>query len=266
MTDTATSSSDASENVTVLDALDTQVRSVAAFDEYTTVVARNFCPYLTPSSERGATRYTTLKSQTSSLEDAEKIIFASSLALTELLRARRATAGSRGVRPPLLCENALFVFPNIADESWKCLLDWPHWVLKFRYTEVGILFGKFVKGGIEQARDGRRQLPSPPCSFISVRESVRARDPQFFTRGAWLLPALEASHDSGQSLLSGYDGFSECAPILGEFCRRPDPEMLTRAVRAVIESDLYRSMKQSAALNLEAHTSESNSEGEGLSK
>jgi len=195
--------------------------------------------------------YTVLHSDTVESEIAETIVFASGYALTELLRLKRAHP-SVEQRPPLLCENALFLFPCIADSLGKQLLGWPHWILKYRYTQLGLLFGKFWKNERETSKDGR-ELPVPPSHFLSVRESVRAKDLRFFEQTEWLRPALESSSDIGQNVFEDLADHHEALDVLSAFLHEPTLLHFERATASLAQSGFYSRVKNLAAIELEAH-------------
>ncbi len=178
-------------------------------------------------------------------------IFASGYALCELLRSKRARSASKQ-RVPLLCENTLFLFPHIDDALGKELLGWPHWVLKCRYTQLGILFGKFWKNAREASKNGR-DLPVSPCHFISVRESVQAKDPQFFEHAEWLRPAFESSNDIGQNVFDDMTDYQDVADVIGAFCGEPTQLNFERVNITLVQSNFYTRAKESAARELETH-------------
>jgi len=227
------------------------VPNIDGFRKYVEEVSSNFCPYIEPSMTKNSTTYTVVRSDTEDKETAEKIIFASGYSLCELLRSKRARSASER-RVPLLCENALFLFPHIDDAFGKELLGWPHWVLKCRYTQLGILFGKFWKNAHETSKDGR-DLPVPPCHFISVRESVQAKDPQFFEHAEWLRPALESSNDIGQNVFNDMADCQDVTDVIGAFCAGPTQLNFERVNITMVQSNFYAQTKELAARELEAH-------------
>ena len=227
------------------------VPDVEGFRDYVAEVSSNFCPYIEPSATKECTTYTVVHSDTNKKEEAEGIVFASGYALCELLRQKRSLLSS-GQRAPLLCENVLFLFPHIEDALGKELLGWPHWVLKCRYTQLGVLFGKFWKSARETAKDGR-DLPVPPCHFISVRESVRARDPRFFEQAEWLRPALESSNDVGQNVFDDLADLEDVDHVLKVFCEEPTRLSFERINATLLSSSFYARAKESATRELEAH-------------
>lgn len=243
--------SDLSPSLTVVTFGKRSVPDVEGFRDYVAEVSSNFCPYIEPSMIKECTTYTVVRSDTKDKETAERIAFASGYALCELLRNKRSLLSS-GQRAPLLCENALFLFPYLDDTLGKELLGWPHWVLKCRYTKLGVLFGKFWKNARETAKDGR-DLPIPPCHFISVRESVRARDPRFFEQAEWLRPALESSNDVGQNVFNDLADHEDVTHALKVFSDKPTKFNFERVNVTLLMSNFYMRAKESATKELEAH-------------
>ena len=195
--------------------------------------------------------YTVISSSTEVKDIAEKVVFAAGYILCELLRHIRSQCLQKQ-RIPLLSENVVFLFPNVDDKFGKELLAWPHWVLKSNYTQLGILFGKFCKGVCETSKDGR-DLPIPPCHLLSVRESVRARDPKFFKQAEWLLPVLESSSDVGQNVFGDLADGEDVARVLQDFCDEPTQLNFERVNATLLMSNFYGRAKESAKKELEAH-------------
>jgi len=247
----ASQRNDSSPLLNIVSFGDKLVPDAEGFSDYVAEVSSNFCPYIEPSATKECTAYTVVHSNTRDKETAERIVFASGYALCELLRKKRSHHSSEQ-RAPILCENALFLFPHIQDALGKELLGWPHWVLKCRYTKLGVLFGKFWKNAQETAKDGR-DLPVPPCHLISVRESVRARDPRFFEQAEWLRPALESSNDVGQNVFEDLSDLEDVNRVLKAFCGQPTRLSFERVHVTLLSSSFYARAKESAARELEAY-------------
>lgn len=247
----ASQESDSTSPLTIVSFGERSVPDTEGFRDYVAEVSVNFCPYIEPSMTRECTTYTVVHSNTKDKETAERIVFASGYALCELLRNKRLLFSS-GQRAPLLCENVLFLFPNVDDALGKELLGWPHWVLKCRYTQLGVLFGKFWKNAHEEAKDGR-DLPIPPCHFISVRESVRARDPRFFEQAEWLRPALESSNDVGQNVFDDLADYEDVNRAIKSFCDEPTQLNFKHVNVTLLTSSFYAQAKESAKQELDAH-------------
>ena len=205
--------------------------------------------------------YSVVSAATEATLIAERIIFASGYLLTEVLRRKRASLAIEH-RPPLLCENAIFMFPQIDVGMGKELLAWPHWVLKCRYTGLGILFGKFWENAHEVSKHGAN-LPPPPCHFLSVRESVLSKDPLFFQRAEWLLPSLESSRDVGQNVFADLVEYREIMEECDAFSREPTISSFEHVIGQIVESDFYTRARKLAAIELEnqkrgSHTNHAN--------
>lgn len=239
------------DHLTVLTFESKDVPDIDGFREYISEVSSSFCPYIEPSMAKNSTMYTIVHSETNEKAVAEKIIFGSGYAFSELLRRKRACSISEQ-RVPLLCDNVLFIFPHINEALDKELLSWPHWILKCRYTQLGILFGKFWKNAQEKSKDGR-DLPIPPCNFISIRESIRAKDPRFFDHADWLRPALESSNDSGQNVFHDMEGYPNIIQAMDVFCDEPSQLNFEGILDILILSNFYSQAKQLATQELERH-------------
>lgn len=233
------------------------IPSINGFDSYVEQISENFCPYIEPSFRRGNNSYSVISCDTSDKMLAESIIFASGLALTELLRIKKSKAERMG----LFCQNALFQLPNIDISLGEEILSWPHWVLKTRYTSLGIMFGKFWKDAEEEAKDGRN-LPSPPCHFLSVRESVQSKDPQFFDRASWLRPLLKSSSDEGQQVFQDVSVSDRLIESLDLFCSQPTCSKLQDVLHSVVESEVYLEVRDIAEEELRSRKQELKPKGE----
>lgn len=225
------------------------VPDIMGFPAYVAEVSKSFCPYIEPSAAKSCMHYTVISSEIADILAAERTVFASGYALTELLRQQRVVQGE--IRPPLLCENLVFLLPKLESIDKNSFLAWPHWVLKNRYTVTGILFGKFKKGDSETAKDGRK-LPIPPCHLLSIRESIPPKDPQFFEKAAWLKPALETAQDIGQDV---FDDLSSQFPEIGELRdihnTQPEKERFQALVEVITDSGFYEEAKESAERSLQ---------------
>ncbi len=222
---------------------------VPGLSEYLDAVSASFCPYIRPSARREQITFTVVESSLTTQAQAEALVFASGLLLTELLRQNRRSVIGSGQRS-LFCENIIFSLPNLGNAFGKPMLAWPHWVLKSRYTQVGVLFGKFWKGAIEHGKDGR-PLPVPPCHLLSIRESVLKQDPKFFEQASWLRPEFEASEDSGQDVFHLKKMNLQLATQIEAFCRSSDSLSFQQLLRILIMSNIYDQLKANATTELE---------------
>lgn len=239
-----------SSKVDVLEFRSHEIPDVYGLQEYIAEVSSSFCPFIRPSVGADKIRYTLVSSEAGDEGVAQEIVFACGYALTELLRNDRALSLS-GQRAPLLCDNVIFLLPNISEAMGKQLLGWPHWLLKSRYTEIGLLFGKFWKGAREKSKD-QRDLPIPPCHFLSIRESVRSKDPKFFMQADWLLPSLESAQDIGQNVFDDLTENEGVAQSLRALRAQPSSSGLALVVAALIEGGFYPKTKRLAAAELRA--------------
>lgn len=249
-----------SSHVTIDEFRSGNVPDVNGFRIYVDEISTNFCPYIDPSQSRGATTYTLVRSDTTSAEEAEELVFGCAYALCELLRFKRAALQTEH-QTTLLCENIIFEFPYLDDTLGKELLAWPHFVLKCRYTQLGILFGKFWIGAKEAAKDGR-ELPSPPCHFISIRDNVMTRDPRFFDEAKWLLPALESSCDNGQEVWADIIGSQRADSAVRDFCAEHSRLNYARVNASLVDSSFYSQAKRLAANELNANKSTTATRGD----
>lgn len=227
----------------------------AGLESYIGAIAKNFCPYINASSARGGIFYTVVNCETDDILAAEEVIFAMGYALTELLRIRRRTIDKKDYGH--LCHNLVFHFSKLDDSEGKALLAWPHWVLKHYYTRVGVLYGKFWKGAVEESKD-KRPLPIPPCHILSIREAVIARDPQFFECAEWLRPALEASGDSGQSVFLDLTDFDHIRTTTFAFTSEPTIDNFQQLVTRIQEVGFYLAAKRRAESSLKSNRKREN--------
>ncbi|OGI95460.1 hypothetical protein A2917_02785 [Candidatus Nomurabacteria bacterium RIFCSPLOWO2_01_FULL_42_17] len=240
-------------NMNVLEFRSKNIPNVSGFRKYIAEVSSRFCPYIDPSMLKEEMAYTVVSSDTEDKLLAERIVFTSGYIMSELLRHQRRIANLKQ-RPPLLCENVIFLFPRIDDALSKEILAWPHWVLKCRYTQVGVLFGKFWKGAVEQGKNGR-DLPIPPCNLFSIRENVRARDPKFFEKAEWLLPSLESANDVNQNVFNDLIVYQD---TLGAFCAEPTSSSFDGISGALTQSNFYAKAKELSKQELAKHKQNEN--------
>lgn len=147
------------------------------------------CPFLGPSARIGALHVRTVHL---SGEDLAAESFYALVEETERFRIARRAMKSR-TKAALLCHNLILSPPASHEGEPRDLFDWPHYIARLLYTDVGILFGKFWQGEMDVAKDGTA-LPSPPVSFWSIRSKVERRDVRFFE---WT-PSLLARHVAAQ--------------------------------------------------------------------
>lgn len=172
-----------------------EVPDLPGLQEYIADIGRRFCPFLNPASSRGLVMYSVYELNPGDLEQTQSLLFCIGLLHTEILRRTRTNVSLQ--QRPLVCENIFFRFPGEDSVDGSELFGWPHWLLKTRYTQVGVLFGKFWKG---EESISRKESPVPPSPYhmLSIRGAVKLRDPQFFKKAPELLDTLVSAEDGGQ--------------------------------------------------------------------
>ncbi|MEI3613440.1 DUF6875 domain-containing protein [Pseudogracilibacillus sp. SO30301A] len=168
------------------------------FDQYVKEISKGFCPYIAPSTKKDAIYFYNYELESNSIESINKDIFYISLMHTELFRNDRLSTNKS--RALLLCRNIIFnIKDQYLDKKGRELLDIPHWLLKTHYTSKGIMFGKFWKGEEGKSRIGK-EIPIPPKYFISIRSTIKSKDPFFFNKAPDLIDDLINSVDDGQQV------------------------------------------------------------------
>lgn len=175
-----------------------EVPELPLLGEYVSSISLGFCPFLAPATNRGVVTYSVYDLGDCDAEQVQRAIFYLGLIHTEILRRVRAETLPQNRNS--VCENLIFRFDGEDAVDGKSMFGWPHWLLKLRYTGVGVLFGKFWKGEVEDSRGGIA-IPPPPYHFLSIRSTVKQRDPAFFSKAPELLDTLQAATDSGQDVL-----------------------------------------------------------------
>ena len=149
------------------------VPQLSGFEGYIAEIGNRFCPFLEPSAMRDLTLYSTYELGSGSVEQIQALMFCIGLLHTEILRRARVEVPLQ--QRPLVCENILFRFASEDCVDGVELFGWPHWLLKVRYTQVGVLFGKFWKGEEAVSRKSV-PIPPPPYHMLSIRGAVKPRD------------------------------------------------------------------------------------------
>ena len=165
-----------------------EVPDLPGLQEYIADIGRRFCPFLNPASSRGLVMYSVYELNPGDLEQTQSLLFCIGLLHTEILRRARTNVSLQ--QRPLVCENIFFRFPGEDSVDGSELFGWPHWLLKTRYTQVGVLFGKFWKG---EESISRKESPVPPSPYhmLSISGAVKLRDPQFFKKAPELLDDVD---------------------------------------------------------------------------
>ncbi|TYR78271.1 hypothetical protein FZC66_20110 [Priestia megaterium] len=168
------------------------------FNDYCSAIT-SFCPFLQPAIQHGALfQQTILLPNTTQLEIEEEIFYNAVMQVERFRNQRKLTASRE--KKLLLCYNLIFIPPTSQDAiNGEKYITWPHYLLKLLYTKVGIMFGKFWLGEEGISRDGR-SIPSPTCTFISIRSVVKNRDPYFFEKTPELVNSLIESIDDGRNV------------------------------------------------------------------
>lgn len=178
----------------------------ASLAEYLQHISNDFCPYIAPATSSGVLHFSTYS--TAELEDlgggrADAGLLLLGIAHTEWVRERRfhlAQAG-RTNDARLICDN--LVVEDSGALEWreaKNLVDWPHYILKRMYSDVGLMFGKFWTCEEEDSIDGR-PIPSPPLTFLSIRPSVKVRDPKLLKDQTDIAAIIEEANDDRRDVL-----------------------------------------------------------------
>jgi len=218
----------------------TDIPEIEGLREYIDSIAGKFCPFIRPSTRAQSMR--TSIYELSGVEDQiEPSMFYLGLLHTEILRrVRFLTPPHRAV---LACENLIFRFDGEDQVDGKALFAWPHWLLKTRYTNVGIMFGKFWLGEEADSRLGQ-PIPAPPYHLLSIRSAVIKRDPQFFRKAPGLLGDLLTSNDDGRDII----GRTELSMT------QPEPDwtftMVQEVSQSLLTSGFYETIKEQAAKEL----------------
>jgi hypothetical protein len=212
------------------------VPQLSGFEGYIAEIGNRFCPFLEPSAMRDLTLYSTYELGSGSVEQIQALMFCIGLLHTEILRRARVEVPLQ--QRPLVCENILFRFASEDCVDGVELFGWPHWLLKVRYTQVGVLFGKFWKGEEAVSRKSV-PIPPPPYHMLSIRGAVKPRDPAFFTKAPELLDTLISAEDNGQFIFNDMEIGGELKSLIESPCETVEESLVI--CRRILESfDLYQ--------------------------
>jgi len=224
------------------------VPQLPGFEEYIAEIGNRFCPFLEPSAARGLTSYSVYELGSGSVEQVQAMMFCIGLLHTEIVRRGRMEVSLQ--QRPLVCENILFRFDDEDSVDGAELFGWPHWLLKVRYTQAAVLFGKFWKGEEAASREAA-PIPPPPYHMLSIRGAVKPRDPAFFTKAPELLDTLIAAEDNGQFVFEDIEVSDGLRDLIGSPC--DTAEELLAICRRMLESfDLYQRLYSVEAKKREA--------------
>ena len=164
-------------------------------------IAENFCPYIRPAIEAKEffqSQYSLAALRGLSIDGraAEGLLYVG-IVHAEWLRLRR---GRSEKARELICDTIVI---NDDDHlSWEQLATvvmWPQWILKYLYSDIGIMFANFWRGYVSSATDGR-EIPPPPKSFFAIRSAVPPRDSQFLSNDAAIADFIRNSRDDGRNV------------------------------------------------------------------
>ncbi len=165
---------------------------------YMDAVAGN-CPYLTPATRTGQTRWMRYRpAPGSDLETIASKVFAVAVEAAEDVRTRRA-AGAR-----LACA---VIAVELAPHLGQRVLTWPHWVLKAAYGPVGVVAGKFWPEQTATDRRGRPVVP-PPLPLLAVRAAVPVVDARLLSRTPRLATVVGQAQGDGRDVFAVAGGLS----------------------------------------------------------
>ncbi|WP_448330768.1 hypothetical protein [Streptomyces sp. DSM 41534] len=165
---------------------------------YMDAVAGN-CPYLTPATRTGQTRWMRYRpAPGSDLEIIASKVFAVAVEAAEDVRTRRA-AGAR-----LACA---VIAVELAPHLGQRALAWPHWALKTAYGPVGVVAGKFWPEQTATDRRGRPVVP-PPLPLLAVRAAVPVVDARLLSRTPRLATVVGQAQDDGRDVFAVAGGLS----------------------------------------------------------
>lgn len=212
------------------------VPQLPGLEAYITDIESRFCPFLEPSATKGLTSYSVYELGGWDMKQIQALMFCIGLLHTEILRRSRTNVPLQ--QRYLVCENIFFRFDIEDSVEGAELFGWPHWLLKVRYTQAGVLFGKFWKGEEAMSRSSI-PIPPPPYHMFSIRGAVKQRDPAFFTKAPELLDTLIAAEDNGQFVFGDIEKSEELYRLIQSPCETA--EELLSVCCAILESfDLYQ--------------------------
>jgi len=165
-------------------------------------IAQKFCPYIRPAIEaqiffQSQYSLATLRALSLDGRAGEGLLYVG-IIHTEWLRLRRARCDPK--MQQLICDTILITDDDqLKWEQLASVVMWPHWILKYLYSTVGVMFANFWRGYASSAADGR-EIPPPPRSFVAIRSAVPLRDSRFLTTDATIAAFIRDSRDTGQNI------------------------------------------------------------------
>lgn len=153
---------------------------------YLSSIQRDHCPYVAKSLRNEV--LTISEYSLADVKNPEEYAFALGVVHAEILLAVRSRAFTEEIGK-LTCENISFADINLEPVQQEHFFQWMHWGLKLRYTDFGIVFGKFWPAERFIGHRGK-PVPSPPQMLLSVRSTIGERDAKFFN----ISPTLADRH------------------------------------------------------------------------
>jgi hypothetical protein len=178
-------------------------------------IAQDFCPYIRPAIEAGAlfqSQYSlaALRALSTDERAAEGLLYVGVIH-TEWLRLRRMQSDPKTRR--LICDTIVISEDDeLSFEQLASVVMWPHWILKYLYSGVGIMFANFWRGYESYASDGR-YIPTPPKTLVAIRSAVPERDPRFLGNDAAIAAFIKDSSDDGQNIHRAIAPIEIAAPL-----------------------------------------------------
>jgi hypothetical protein len=194
----------------------------AALRGFVQTISDGFCPFIASSVAQDVLAFSdyTLDELTEiGRGDPAAGLFYVGVVHAERLRQRRMTFWRADQPAPaaLICDNLTLVdSETLSWRSAKDIVDWPHYLLKWLYSEVGLMFGKFWTN--EEGRSLKdRPIPTTPVTFLSIRSAVRLRDPALLKEQTEFADLIRDAEDDGQDMLArriGVPGHGASAELL----------------------------------------------------
>lgn len=165
-------------------------------------IAQGFCPYIRPAMEAK-----TLFQSKYSLADLRALshnaipaegLFYVGIIHSEWLRLRRASCDP--LTKQLICDTILITDDEqLTWEQLASMVMWPHWILRYLYSSVGIMFANFWRGYASRAADGR-DIPPPARTLAAIRSAFPLRDSRFLSPDAAISSLIRDSRDDGRNV------------------------------------------------------------------
>lgn len=183
-----------------------------AFSKYCNEIGAKYCPYFITSGKHSVLfRYDLDLMHIGTIEAAQEELVLNSIILIEKLRLSRMKSTPKiGL---LTCYNLCFVVNGVLQNEIEEIINWPHWILKCLYTEIGLMFGKFW---IDEKLIGKLgdNISSPPINFLSIRSAIKPKDPYFLDDNKLIMKKMLQSYDKMQNVHKQFNiDFNESTKI-----------------------------------------------------